>query len=137
MAKTPLSVGGGFELASLHLGACARLLATNLYPLLEQADCFTAEWRLKFCASFFENLIDESVYAEVDPLHLKRVRRIPMFRAIGLIGSGEPETGVTVLVALICSELREQQGHGTQEQYQFYNELFGHFFPEARLKDAA
>lgn len=136
MSKTPLTVGGGFELASRHPGACARLLATNLYPLLEQADWFTAEWRIKFCASFLENLIDESVEAEVDPLHLKRVRRVPMSRAIGLIGSGEPQTGVKVLVALICTELREQQGLGVQEQYQFYNELFGRFFPEARLKDA-
>ena len=136
-ARAPLTVGAGMKIASRHPTHCARLLANNLYPLLDEADWFTKEWRLKFCAYFLENIIDESIEAEIDPVLMQRVRRISMTRAVKLIGSGEPEPGLKVLVALLCTELRDSQGLGIQEQYEFYNILFGKFFPDCGIQSAS
>jgi hypothetical protein len=133
MSKTNLTVGAGLKIASRHPGQCAQLLANNLYPLLNEAGWFTPEWRLKFCAYFLQNLADESIEGEVDSLLLERVRRIRLSRAIKLIGNSQPEPGLKVLVALICIELRCGQQLDIQEQYQFYNALFGKFFPDCKL----
>ena len=133
MSRRELTVGAGLRIASRHPGQCARLLADNLYPLLADAGWFTREWRLKFCAYFLQNLVDESIEAEVDPRMLERVRRIRLSRAIKLIEANEPEPGLKVLVALVGQELRLGQQLGVQEQYQFYNTLFGKFFPDCQL----
>ena len=135
--RPTLTVGAGMKIASRHPKHCARLLADNLYPLLDEAEWFTKEWRLKFCVYFLENLVDESIEAEVDPVMMDRVRRISMTRAVKLIGSGEPEPGLKVLVALLCTELRLSQGLGIQEQFEFYNTLFGKFFPDCGLQSAS
>ena len=133
MSKLHLTVDAGLKLASRHPGQCARLLADNLYPLLDNADWFTAEWRLKFCAYFLQNLADGSIELEVDQLLLERVRHIPLPQAIKLIENSELEPGLKMLVALICTELRCGQQLEVEEQYQFYNTLFGKFFPGCRL----
>jgi hypothetical protein len=133
MAKSSVTVATGLKIASRHPGQCAQLLANNIYPLLDEADWFTPEWRLKFCAYFLQNLADESIEEEVDLELLDRVKRIRLSRAISLIGTNQPEAGLKVLVALICIELRCGQQLGIQEQYEFYNILFGKFFPDVKL----
>jgi hypothetical protein len=133
MSKLNLTVDAGLKIASRHPNQCARILADNLYPLLDDADWFTPEWRLKFCAYFLQNLADGSIELEVDPLLLKRVRNIQLTQAIKLIENNPLEPGLKALVALICIELRCGQGLDIAEQYQFYNTLFGKFFPERKL----
>ena len=133
MSKTNLTVAAGLKIASRHPSQCARLLANNLYPLLDQAGWFTPEWRLKFCAYFLQNLTDGSIEDEVEQLLLERVKHIPLSRAIKLLGRGQPEPGLKVLVALICAELRQGQNLEIEEQYRFYNTLFGKFFPDCKL----
>jgi len=133
-ARLDLTVKTGLQIASRHPGQCSRLLADNLYPMLDEASWFTMEWRLKFCAYFLQNLIDESIEAEVDPIFLERVRHMPLSRAIKLIEKNQPDPGLKVLVALICIELRSQQKLDLEAQYLFYNALLGNFFPDCALR---
>lgn len=131
--RVDLTVGAGLKMASRHPAQCSKLLANNLYPILDETRWFTKEWRLKFCAYFLQNLADQTIEAEVDEQLLERLRHIPLTHAIKLIEHSRPEDGCKALVALICGELRGQQRFDTNAQYLFYNELFGKFFPDCRL----
>jgi hypothetical protein len=130
VANTDVTVDLGLKLVARHPAQCARLLANNLYPLLNEASWFTKEWRLKFCAYFLQNLADQSIEEEVDKVLLRRVRKVSMSQAIRLIERNSPEAGLKVLVALICQELRCRQNLDVATQHLFYNELFGRFFPD-------
>ncbi len=126
-----LSVDKSLEIAARHPHACSSILAKNLYPLLEQQSWFDAEWRARFCAYFLQNLVDNSIEEEVDPQLLERLKRLPLQRSFPLFASS-PCAGLKVLVAIISQRLRQEQKLSLEEQYEFYNLLFGHFFPEAQ-----
>lgn len=126
---TNLAADHGLQVTAAHPDKCLTLLAENLYTKLDEANWFTKEWRLKFCSYFLQNLIDEAIEAEVDSRLLERVRHIPLTRGIKLIGKISPETGLKVLVALICIELRTHQKLDREKQYLFYNALMAKLFP--------
>lgn len=130
MAKK-LSIDKGVEIAARHPHRCASLLANNLYPLLAQEAWFDKEWRARFCAYFLQNMADRSIEEEVDQALLARVKKLPLQRCFPLIERA-PCAGVKVLVAIISERLRQEQNFTIAEQYEFYNLLFGKFFPEAR-----
>ena len=132
MAKRILSVNDGVKLATRHPGSCAQLLANNLYPVLEQESWFSKEWRLKFCAYFLLNLVDHSIEEDVDPQLLARIKKLPLNRALKLI-ENSPCSGLKVLVAIISERLRMEQKLSLEDQYVFYNSLFGKFFPDCKL----
>jgi hypothetical protein len=130
---TPISVDTGIRLATRHTDRCADLLAANIYPLLNQAAWFTPEWRLKFCAYFLQNMVDQSIEAEVDAVVTARIQRLRLTRALRLLGNS-PATGTRVLVAILSQHLRQKQNLSTEQQYRFYETLFGQFFPDSPLK---
>ncbi len=115
-----ISVDDGIRLASRYPGQCARLLANHLYPVLEQESWFTKEWRLRFLAYFLQNLVDQSIEAEVDHELMKRIKKIPLNKALKLI-SNSPCAGLKVLVAIISERLRIEQKLSLEDQYVFYN----------------
>lgn len=135
VSNTPISVSvdTGMRLATRHTDRCADLLAAHVYPLLNQAAWFTPEWRLKFCAYFLQNMVDQSIEAEVDADVMTRIQRLRLTRAIRLLGNS-PSTGTRVLVAILSQHLRQKQKFSTEQQYRFYETLFGQFFPESHLK---
>ena len=133
MAKHTISVNDGIKLATRHPNSCANLLANNLYPVLEKENWFDKEWRLKFCAYFLQNLVDHSIESEVDQEFMARIKKLPLNRAMKLIENA-PCNGLKVLVAIISERLRLEQKLSTEEQYVFYNTLFGKFFPDCSLK---
>jgi hypothetical protein len=112
---------------------CVSLLVDNLYPMLHAANWFTKEWRLKFCAYFLQNLIDQAVEAEVDPRLVERVKHMPLTRGIKLIGKTSRETGLKVLVSLICIELRTNQKMDMEAHYLFYHILMAKLFPDCEI----
>ncbi len=128
-----LTVNAGLQIATRNPEKGLSLLAENLYPMLDAARWFTPEWRLKFCAYFLQNLVDQTIEAEADSALLARVRRMPLKRSIRLLGKTSPEPGLKVLVALICIELRTNQKLDMQSQYAFYNTLLAKFFPGNEL----
>ena len=130
MAKN-LSVDAGIKMAARHPHSCASLLATNLYPLLEQQAWFDKEWRARFCAYFLQNMADQSIEDEVDVELMSRIGKLPLQRCLPLIERA-PCAGLKVLVAIISQGLRQEQKLTIAQQYEFYNLLFGKFFPEAR-----
>lgn len=132
-ASADLTVNTGLPVAAPDPKRCIRLLVDTLYPMLEAASWFTKEWRLKFCAWFLQNLIDQAVEAEVDPRLLERVRLMPLSRGIKLIGKTSPEPGLKVLVCLICIELRTNQKLDTEAQYLFYHILMAKLFPDCQI----
>lgn len=127
----PISVDTGMRLATRHTDRCADLLAAHIYPLMNQAGWFTPEWRLKFCAYFLQNMVDQSIEAEVDAEVMARIQRLRLTRALRLLGNS-PATGTRVLVAILSQHLRHKQNFSTEQQYRFYETLFGQFFPESR-----
>ena len=129
----PISVDTGIRLATRHTDRCADLLVAHIYPLLDNAPWFTPEWRLKFCAYFLQNMVDQSIEAEVDAQIMLRIQRLRLSRAIRLLGNS-PGTGTRVLVAILSQHLRQKQNFSTEQQYRFYETLFGQFFPESRLR---
>lgn len=130
---TPISVDTGMRLATRHTDRCADLLAKHIYPVLNDAAWFTPEWRLKFCAYFLQNMVDQSIEAEVDAMVMIRIQRLRLTRALRLLGNS-PANGTRVLVAILSQHLRQKQNFSTEQQYRFYETLFGQFFPENRLK---
>lgn len=130
MARSPISVNDSVKLATRHPKNCSQLLANNLYPLLECETWFTSEWRLKFCAYFLQNMVDQSIEIEIDQHVADRIKRIPLSRAIRLIENTAPCDGIKMLVAIISEGLRNEQKLGLEDQFNFYNLLFGKFFPE-------
>lgn len=132
MAKHSISVNDGVKLATRHPDSCAQILANNLYPVLEQESWFSKEWRLKFCAYFLLNLVDHSIEEEVDAQLMARIKKLPMNRALKLI-ENSPCSGLKVLVAIISERLRLEQKLSLDDQYVFYNSLFGKFFPDCKL----
>ena len=130
MTRRCISVDTGLKIASRHPYRCADMLAQGLYPLLMDQPWFSKEWRLKFFAYFLQNLADQSIEEEVDQKLLMRVRRMPLKQAIRLMGRATPCSGLKVLVALICQELRVEQRLSIEEQYHFYTILFGKLLPE-------
>lgn len=133
MAKTAISVKQSVKLVTRHPNRCSHLLAHSLYPMLEREAWFTAEWRLKFCAYFLQNMVDQSIEQEIDQRVTDRIKRIPLSRAIGLIEKNAPCDGLKMLVAIISEGLRDEQKLSLDDQFNFYNSLFGKFFPETRL----
>lgn len=128
-----ISVDTGIRLATRHTDRCADLLAVHIYPVLNDATWFTPEWRLKFCAYFLQNMVDQSIEAEVDNDVMTRIQRLRLTRALRLLGNS-PSTGTRVLVAILSQHLRQKQNFSTEQQYRFYETLFGQFFPESRLR---
>jgi hypothetical protein len=125
-----LTVDGGLKFAARNPSICATLLADNLYPLLCANDWFTKEWQLKFCACLLQNLTDGTIETQVDGQLLDRIRRIPLSQGIKLFEEADRQSGLYVLVALICQELRGPQQLDPQQQRDFYNALFEKFFPK-------
>ena len=136
MAKTSmeLTVNAGLQIAARNPEKCLTLLADNLYPMLDAAGWFTREWRLKFCAYFLQNLVDQTIEAEADTRLLERLRQMPLARGIKLLGRTAPEPGLKVLVALICIELRTHQKLDTHAQYIFYSTLMARLLPDAQTQ---
>ena len=132
-ASTELSVDTGLQVAAPDPKRCISLLVDTLYPMLDAASWFTKEWRLKFCAYFLQNLIDQAIEAEVDPRLLERVRHMPLSRGIKMIGKTSREPGLKVLVALICIELRTNQKLDTAAHYLFYHILMAKLFPDCEI----
>lgn len=112
---------------------CISLLVDTLYPILDAASWFTKEWRLKFCAYFLQNLIDQAIEEEVDMRLLERVRHMPLTRGIKLIGKTSREPGLKILVALICIELRTNQKLDSEAHYLFYQILMAKLFPDCDI----
>ena len=123
-----LSIDQGLAVAARHPQTCARLLAKNLYPLLEHEPWFNKQWRAQFCAYYLQNLVDNSIEQEVDPKILERLRKLPLQRTFPMIADS-PCAGLKTLVAIISQHLRQEQKLSIEEQYEFYNVLFGQFFP--------
>jgi len=130
---TPITVDKGIRLATRHTDRCADLLAEYIYPVLNDATWFTPEWRVKFCAYFLQNMVDQSIEAEVDAEVMARIQRLRLTRALRLLGNS-PATGTRVLVAILSQHLRQKQNFSMEQHYRFYETLFGQFFPEGRLK---
>ena len=128
------SIDKGLAIAARHPQTCARLLANNLYPLLERESWFDEHWRAQFCAYYLQNLVDNSIEQEVDPELMERLKKLPMRRTFLMIADS-PCAGLKVLVAIICQHLRQEQKLGIEEQLDFYNVLFGRFFPRERKQD--
>ena len=126
-----LSVDKSLAIAARHPRTCARLLADNLYPLLEHEPWFDKQWRAQFCAYYLQNLVDNSIEREVDPEMMERLKRLPLRRVFPIIADS-PCAGLKTLVAIISLHLRQEQKLGMEEQYEFYDVLFGRFFPDAR-----
>ena len=124
-----LSIDKGLAIATRHPQTCARLLANNLYPLLEQEPWFDKQWRAQFCAYYLQNLVDNSIEQEVDPELMGRLKKLPLRRTFPMIADS-PCTGLKTLVAIISQHLRQEQKLGIEGQYEFYNVLFGRFFPD-------
>ncbi|MDO8861542.1 hypothetical protein Q6D67_07495 [Haliea sp. E1-2-M8] len=126
-----LSIDKSVAMATRHPQTCARLLGNNLYPLLEHEPWFNKQWRAQFCAYYLQNLADNSIEQEVDPELMERLKKLPLQRTFPMIADS-PCAGVKMLVAILSQRLRQEQKLGIKEQYEFYDVLFGRFFPEAR-----
>lgn len=125
-----LTVDAGLQIATRQPNRCSALLAESIYPLLEGETWFNKEWRLRFCAYLLENIVDRTTEFEVDVSVLDRIKRLPMSKAIKLIGMGPPEANLKALVALICMELRVNQNLDMDQQFAFYNVLFKKLFSD-------
>ena len=128
MAVKRISVEDSTRLVARRPKQCAALFLKNLYPVLQQEDWFDKAWCLKFCASFLQNLVDQSIEQELDQALLNRIKHLPLTKAVSLMRHA-PADSVKVLVVLISNQLRLEQKLSTEEQYAFYNELFTAFFP--------
>lgn len=124
------SIDKSLAIATRHPQTCAQLLAKNLYPLLEHEPWFNKQWRAQFCAYYLQNMADNSIEQEVDQELMERLKQLPLHRTFPMIADS-PCSGVKMLVAIISQRLRQQQKLSIEEQYEFYNLLFGRFFPAA------
>jgi len=131
MAMNRVTVEGGIKIAVRHPSRCALLLANNLYPLLAEQEWFSKEVCFKFCAYFLANMVDRSIEEEVDPALMERLKGVSLERAVRLLGN-DPLPGLKTLIAIVFEALRGQH-LSDADFYDFYNELFGKFFPELKL----
>lgn len=105
------------------------LLAKTLASVVNSEDWIDRKMKKMFCVLFVSNLIDQNIENEVDVALLEKIKKIPFVSGIRLL-KRNPDEGLKVLVALVTEELRNQQEFTHVEQFAFFNELFGRFFPE-------
>jgi len=127
-----VSVEKGVEIAVRRPAKSHLLLAKTLANLMNGEGWIDRKMKKKFCALFVSNFIDHAIEREVDPKILKRIKEIPLPRALRLL-KRNPNSGLKVLVALVTQELKDRQMLDETEQSEFYNEIFGNFFPEITL----
>lgn len=120
----------GISMAIRHPEAGVVLLARSFALHFQGAPWITPELKLKFCILFLSNLMDSEVEKEIDPELLKKVLKKTMHFGIRLLKRW-PENGLKMLVAVVMSELRQNQRCSEPEMQQFYDEVIGVFFPEA------
>ncbi|MFP4014642.1 MAG: hypothetical protein ACLFVQ_11185 [Chitinispirillaceae bacterium] len=120
----------GISMAIRHPEAGVVLLARSFALHFQGAPWITPELKLKFCILFLGNLMDSAVEREIDPQLLKKVLRKSMQFGIRLLKRW-PDNGLKMLVAVVMSELRQNQRYSQSEMQQFYDEVIGVFFPEA------
>ncbi len=105
------------------------LLAKTLAKVMNDSGWIDRNMKKKFCAMFINNSIDHSEEKEVDKDLLEKIKYMPLPRGIRLL-KRSPEAGLKVLVVLVAKELEHQQKLTHREQFEFYDEIFGSFFPE-------
>ncbi len=108
------------------------LLAKTLANLINGECWIDRKMKKKFCALFVSNHIDHALEREVDQDLLNRIKNISITRALRFLKK-DPEEGLKVLVTLVMQELEHQQKLTKTEQTEFYDEIFGNFFPEISL----
>jgi hypothetical protein len=127
-----ITVEKGVEMAVRRPGKSHLLLAKTLANMMNGEGWIDRTMKKKFCALFISNYIDHAVEREVNPDILERVKAISFPRALRML-KRNPESGLKVLVVLVMQELKNRQMLNETEQCEFYEEIFGNFFPEINL----
>ncbi|MFP4164883.1 MAG: hypothetical protein ACLFVE_12945 [Chitinispirillaceae bacterium] len=130
MAAQENTIRQGISMAIRHPETGVELLARSFARHFQGAPWITPELKIRFCILFLSNLMDNAVEREIDPGLLRRVLRKSMWFGIRLLKRW-PEEGLKMLVAVVMSELRQNQRYSESEMQQFYDEVIGVFFPEA------
>ncbi len=123
-------------MAIRHPEAGVVILARNFACNFQGAPWITAELKLKFCILFLSNLIDGGVEKQIEDRVLQKVLKKSMQFGIRLLKRW-PEEGLKMLVAVVMSELRNNQRYDESELQSFYDEVLTVFFPEALALESA
>lgn len=127
-----ITVEKSVEMAIRRPSQSHTLLAKTLARLMNGENWIDRNMKKKFCTLFVSNHIDHNIEREVDVNLLEKIKAIPLSRGIRLL-KRTPDAGLKVLVTLVTEELRNQQKLTHTEQLEFYDEIFGSFFPEIKL----
>ena len=127
-----ITVEESVEMAVRRPSQSHLLLAKTLANHMNGKGWIDRDMKKKFCVLFVSNYIDHSIEKEINPKLLERVKNIPFTRALSLL-KRNPNNGLKILVALVTRELELRQQLTHSEQCEFYDEIFGSFFPEITL----
>lgn len=132
MSKTSKSsIQRSIQIAIRRPHTGVTLLANTFTKCIDATDGITKNLKIEFCLLFL-NAILENTYPKKYTDLSKRLKNRSIYLGIRLL-KRYPHEGIKILVGLIMNELVENQQYSTDELVQFYNEVFFHFFPEARF----
>ena len=135
--RQDFTVRRGIRLAVQRPGEGAVLLAKTLSDVMSGQDWIDDSDKMKFCIMFVSNLIDRSIEKEIDEEFKavkERVKRVPFTHGIKLLKK-RPGIGLKILISIVMEEIRDRQKLSEGEQFEFYDQLASHFFPNIRLSD--
>lgn len=134
-----ISIEHSLEMAIRRPSQSSRLLAVTLAKVINNEKWINRSMKKKFCFFFVSNLVDQNIEKQIDKKLLQKIKKRPLTSGIRLLKRNQEE-GLKVLVVLVTEELKNQQKLTHSEQYEFYDEILNHFFPDVRfatiLKDS-